>query len=132
MYVVFGRTEADTNSFAVAPADRIKTWPSAVLSSKSKSTAVAELRMPSSAMASDFVTTAMSSHVMPLNRGSPHVIGALKAGSPTTSVPVRVSVKMEYVTGAGGCDVPSPDCVPVPIVDPAKAFPKILASKLKI
>jgi hypothetical protein len=71
---------------------------------------------------------------MPLNSGSPHValVPNVAVGSPAINVPVLVSVKIEYVTGAGGLEEPSPFCEPVPTVAPANAFAKTLASKLNI
>ena len=72
-------------------------WPSAVLNSKSRSTAVAELRVASRKSASDLVVTSISSHVMPLNAGSPQVRlePPVAVGSPAISVPVLFSRKTE-------------------------------------
>ncbi len=101
-------------------------------SSKSRSTAVNELNVASRTRASDLVVTSTSSQVMPLKAGSPHValVPDVAVGSPATSVPDLSSWKTEYVTGAGGSLVPSPFCVPPPPFEPAKAFPKIFASKV--
>src|SRR4030095_7172584 len=97
IYVVFGCTADETNAFGELFSDLIKTVPSVVLNSKSRSTAVAELSRPSSDWASDFVVTGTSSQGIPLNAGSPHVTArsGSAVGSPATSVPVFVSRKIE-------------------------------------
>ena len=94
---MFGWTADETNSLAVAPAESAKDLPvdRSQFEVQIDRRRRAQGRFESSA--SDLVVTGISSQVMPLKAGSPQVTLApvVPVGSPPTSVPVFVSLKIE-------------------------------------